>query len=214
MTVITVALPRPEKRTRPATRTILDGEPYGNPSVAGQCTTVGGRVRIPLTQGQFATIDPADYDLASGYLWCALKGPNTFYAKTDVRKERGRTTLLLHTLLTGYKRVDHVDLNGLHCWELNMREATRSQNAINRRKLAGCSSRYLGVSWNKRSGKWQAHIRIQGVWTCIGCFTEEVEAALAFDAAARTHHGAFGRYNFPLPGEQPALTAADSGVAS
>lgn len=43
------------------------------------------------------------------------------------------------------------------------------------------------------------------VGSAVGALVDSQEAALAYDAAARIHHGPFARLNFPLDGEQGAL---------
>jgi AP2 domain len=47
------------------------------------------------------------------------------------------------------------------------------------------SSAFRGVSWDKRKGKWEAKIGIQGKRMKIGYFNSEKAAAHAYDAAAR-----------------------------
>lgn len=56
------------------------------------------------------------------------------------------------------------------------------------------SSPYRGVYWDK--GKWRARITIDGKHLHLGYFTDEVEAAKAYDAQARLL-GRMGSLNFP-----------------
>jgi hypothetical protein len=46
------------------------------------------------------------------------------------------------------------------------------------------ASKYRGVSWNKRSNKWQAEIRFDGKKHYLGRFEDEQEAARAYSSAA------------------------------
>ena len=56
--------------------------------------------KIALTQGLFATIDDEDFELVSGFKWCAHKNRNVFYARTNVRLPNGnRTTLQMHRVI-------------------------------------------------------------------------------------------------------------------
>lgn len=54
----------------------------------------------------------------------------------------------------------------------NLREATRSENQRNRKIPANNSSGALGVSWNKRMGKWQASIWNGHRLEYLGCRSE------------------------------------------
>ena len=54
---------------------------------------------------------------------------------------------------------------------------------------AGESSKFRGVSWKNAECKWRASIKVGGKYKHLGCFEAtargEVDAALAYDAAAR-----------------------------
>ena len=78
----------------------------------------------------------------------------------------------------------------------NLRPATTSQNQMNRRSLKGSSSRYLGVSWHKLRGKWHANIHVDGKKKHLGSFSDEDDAARAYDTAARKHFGEYANLNF------------------
>lgn len=78
----------------------------------------------------------------------------------------------------------------------NLRSATKAQNNRNRTSAKGSTSKYLGVSWKKESKKWVAHIRFCGKLKSLGYFTEEIEAAMAYDKAAKDIHGEFANLNF------------------
>jgi len=47
---------------------------------------------------------------------------------------------------------------------------------------------------------WQARIRAHGTLEFLGYFYDEVEAAKAYDRAAKKYHGEFASPNFPDPG--------------
>jgi len=46
------------------------------------------------------------------------------------------------------------------------------------------SSKYRGVSWDKRDNQWHACIRVAGKMENLGFFDDEAEAARAFDVRA------------------------------
>jgi hypothetical protein len=163
-------------------------------------------IEIPLSRGLAAIIDDEDAPLVRQFKWCAKPGKKTFYAvrRMLAAEGRGRRLQALHSFLTGWAMIDHVNGDGLDNRRVNLRETTDRQNKQNMRKHRGVSA-FKGVSWNKRDLRWTAHIRTSGRMRHLGYFANEVEAALAYDAAARLHFGEFAALNFPVPGERSAL---------
>lgn len=162
---------------------------------------------IPLTQGLFAVVDDADYDRVAGFRWSASKTKTNVYGVRKVRTPAGRTTSqLLHRFILGVTHrkidVDHIDHDGLNCQRSNLRQCVRGENDGNRRKTHG-SSQYKGVSWSKDKGKWRACITIEKT-VHLGYFTDEMQAALAYDTAARIRFGVMANCNFPLQDGAPA----------
>jgi hypothetical protein len=156
---------------------------------------------IPLTQGFVALVDDADFDRVSAHKWSATKTKNTVYGIRKVKTSDGRTTSqLLHRFILGVSdpeiHVDHKDHNGLNCQRHNLRKCVRGENDGSRRKTRG-SSQYKGVSWSKQKGRWRACIRIERT-VHLGYFKDEIQAALAYDVAARTRFGVMAYCNFPL----------------
>lgn len=84
-----------------------------------------------------------------------------------------------------------------NCQRWNLRTCSNQKNQCNRRKHRG-SSQFKGVCWHKRDGKFQAEIKLDGRSKFLGMFTDELDAALAYDSAAREHFGEFACCNFPL----------------
>ena len=64
---------------------------------------------------------------------------------------------------------------------VNLRWCSRSENLRYRLKRDGCSSQYLGVSWNKLHNNWKTHCRLNGKSIHIGTFDTEEEAAKAYN---------------------------------
>jgi hypothetical protein len=91
---------------------------------------------------------------------------------------------------------DHRDHNGLNNQRENIRVATNQENQFNQQKQKTyngkkTSSQYKGVSWHKRVGKWQSTIVINGKRKCLGSFTDEYQAYLAYESVAEKYQGEY-----------------------
>ena len=73
---------------------------------------------------------------------------------------------------------------------------------LNRRKKKNTSSRYICVNFYKPSKKWDCRITHKGKRIKIGRFETEIEAARAYDEAAKKYYGEFARLNFPPESER------------
>ena len=65
-----------------------------------------------------------------------------------------------------------------------------------------CSSQFKGVGWNAKNGKWKSTIHAKGKAHHLGFFSDETDAAKAYDDAAREHFGEHAWLNFPGEGER------------
>jgi hypothetical protein len=95
--------------------------------------------------------------------------------------------------------VDHINRDGLDNRRINLRAATRAQNACNaiKRHSIRSTSQFKGVHWDKARSRWAAQIKKLGKVTNIGRFISEEDAARAYDTAAKKVYGEFARLNFP-----------------
>ena len=176
-------------------RSLLDKCPNFHPSRAAKAQNHTPRL-IPLTRGQFAVVDAKDYPVLSQYTWFAEGTDKNYYA---VRKENGKS-IKMHRQITNapdHLVVDHIDHNGLNNRNSNLRNATFTQNCQNQRRLSHKTSKYKGVYWHKKNKKWAAQITSNKKTYRLGYFTNETEAALTYDKAARKFHGEFASLNFP-----------------
>jgi hypothetical protein len=158
--------------------------------------------RIRLIEGKFAIVDPADFYRFNSFIWLTCGSNGNPYAARLIRMRTGwLKTVVMHKEILDAPPglyVDHRNTNSLDNRRANLRLATPSQNCCNsRRDKSHTHSRFRGVSFNKRAGKWYSSIRFTGKRIWLGLFVNEIDAAKAYDNAAREYHKDFARLNFP-----------------
>ncbi len=162
-------------------------------------------MQLPLNDGQFATIDAADFEaihtvkFSNGMsftgciaqlTWRAQVKPHTTYCICM----RSGCEIRLHRLIMDAvpdQLIDHDDGNGLNNQRSNLRVATCEQNSQNRKANTGKESK--GVIFHERSGKWHAHIRVRKIKHHIGTFLTEEEAQTAYNERAIAEFGEFAK---------------------
>jgi hypothetical protein len=154
--------------------------------------------RIPLTQGKFAIVDPDDYHRLRKYKWQLQRSPSNFYAKRAIRERSKYILVLMHREILKVADnlvVDHINHNGLDTRKANLRPATQLQNTWNNLRRRG-KNRFRGVFWDKGEKKWQARLAYDYKKIHLGFFDDDVEAAKAYDEAAKKLRGEFAVLNF------------------
>jgi hypothetical protein len=132
---------------------------------------------ISLTQGQKALVWESDFIPLSQYLWYAKWSPDTqtFYAcRVAVCADGKKRQVFMHREIIGVepgdgRTVDHVEPSEtLDNRRSNLRIATQGQQCCNQRIQRNNTSGYKGVSLNKRTRKFYAHIQADGQLICLG----------------------------------------------
>lgn len=125
-------------------------------------------------------------------------GTKSYYAVGNIKTEKGKQrTIRLHRWImnpeSGYM-VDHINHNTLDNRKENLRIVTNAENQQNRegKRRDNNSSKYRGVSWNKRECKWKAHMKLNGKYVHLGTFDNEEEAYQA-SLKARTEFMPFSK---------------------
>ncbi len=151
--------------------------------------------QIPLTRGKFATVTAADYEWLSKYRWSCRGGGNPYAA----RFENGKVVWMHREIMKTPpgKVCDHIDGNGLNNVPWNLRNCDHKDNVHNLSKAAHGTSIYKGVFRDKKTGKYCAKICHGDRRYWLGTFTEETDAARAYDYRAVELFGEFARLNFP-----------------
>lgn len=147
---------------------------------------------IPLTRGQFAKVDDADYGWLTQWKWSLNSG----YACRGIWDGAKVCYVSMHRLLLGLefgdpRKADHVNRDTLDNQRVNLRIATSSQNAANRSLAPG---KLRGVNQHD-CGRWQVNLTFQGKRMWLGCFNSPQEAASARDKKFKELHGEFAMLN-------------------
>lgn len=158
---------------------------------------------IPLTNGGHTIIDADDWERPSllnscdvslqlrpcVLRWAAFVRPSVTYARASIHG----VTVYLHRLILDAPAElvsDHINHDGLDNRRVNLRLCSHAKNMGNRRKQ-NVAKRFKGVRWHRYG--WEVGLAHQ----YIGRFTDEEEAARAYDAAALREYGEFALLNFP-----------------
>jgi hypothetical protein len=188
---------------------------HDDPRTTKEPDPIPGAKWLRLTRGKFALVDEDVFDELSRRIWHWQKD-----GKSSGHVVSGSTSL--HRVVLGVSSarvfIDHKNNNGLDCRLENLRVARRRDNGANRGKFVGrpgrkFTSRYKGVTDQSKhlareyvrnikkkaiDRPWVARIRVDHKLIQLGRFASELEAALAYDAAALQHFGEFARPNFPV----------------
>lgn len=153
---------------------------------------IGEIVIGKTSKGEEFIFNQSDYGILSKYNWFMQDG----YVATNL----SRKTIFMHNLLLA-KRPDHLYVDHINRIRndnrrINLRFATKSQNAINSSVNAVNTSGYKGVSYMPSKGKFRARIKFMGKEYHLGLFTCPKRAAEAYNQKAIE---LFGEYAFLNP---------------
>ena len=157
--------------------------------------------QIEMYGGNFAIVDDEDFETLNAVRWHRSSAGyairEIWYGRT---REYPKGTLSMHRVILGTKPgefVDHINHDRLDNRRSNLRICTRQQNSRNMSRHKKNSSQYKGVSRFRDKNKWDAHIRLNDAQYHLGRFSNEADAAKAYDAAAKEHFGEYACLNFP-----------------
>lgn len=131
-----------------------------------------------------------------------IKGTYSVHVRVEFAGKQVRLSRLLAAPPSGMV-VDHINGNPLDNRRSNLRVCTVKENNWNRKRRVGGTSLYKGVS--RAPNGWFANIWPHGKCRHLGRFKSEIDAARAYDEAAREEYGEFACLNFPAQDEQSAL---------
>ncbi|MHA1712598.1 MAG: AP2 domain-containing protein [Candidatus Ranarchaeia archaeon] len=161
--------------------------------------------KIPLRNGKFALVDNEDYPRLSKYKWYlsdgyairtirinGLYGDNGKVKQIFIKMSRS----ILGLINEDPRDVDHRDRIRLNNQKYNLRACTRAENMRNKGLNKRNTSGYKGVSRHKATNKWLASIKAGRKQIYLGLFSCRIDAAKAYDEAAKKYHGEFASLNF------------------
>jgi HNH endonuclease len=156
---------------------------------------------IPLTQGVVVKISPHRFkEIAQKKYYAAYSvTSHAFYAMRTMKSSDGKyRKLAMHReimgLMPGDKRgVDHINHDTLDNRDENLRIVSKMEQSYNRGRLANNKSGYKNVFWEKKTQKYRATIRANGVRVSLGYRDDPREAfeELVIPAIEK-YHGEFG----------------------
>lgn len=148
---------------------------------------------IKLTRGKIALVDDADYSwlmqcnswnyATSGYAVCHTYDKGYYMHRLIMNPPAGMV-------------IDHINRDKLDNRRLNLRVCTQSQNHANQSLWTkNKHSKYKGVTWHEKAGKWVAQTQIKGKQLYLGLYETEKDAARAYNEATIKHFGEFASPN-------------------
>ena len=153
---------------------------------------------IPLSKGKTAFVSEQDYERLSGYRWFShLRSGNWYAHRNGPTLEGKRAFVMMHHDVIGKPVTgivtDHINGNSLDNRRSNLRHASYSENARNRKTRRTSTTGLKGVSPKKDNGKWTASIYVSGKRKHLGVFSTPQEAHVAYCEAASKFYGEFAR---------------------
>ena len=155
--------------------------------------------KIKLTRGKYVLVDDEDFEHLNQWKWCAQYDGNFYAARSKGIGNGKQKFIRMHRYIMNApkgKVVDHINHNTLDNRKKNLRIASIGQNLRNQQKIKKkASSKYKGVSWDKKSRKWSVRIVYKNKQIYLGAFHSEIEAAKAYNRGAKKYHKEFAFLN-------------------
>jgi hypothetical protein len=142
-------------------------------------------------------VDDEDFEWLNQWKWSVN---NQGYAHTIINKKSCKMHVIIMEKYFGElpKGIvnDHINNDKINNCKSNLRRCTFQENTTNRiRHASNETSKYKGVNYRKDSGLYRVRIMANGKQVSIGQYATEIEAAIAYNEAAKIYHGDFAYLN-------------------
>jgi hypothetical protein len=137
--------------------------------------------------------DADDYEKVKKFQWSVGGTKNHRYASNSV------IGTYLHRYILGYfgsLSIDHINGDTYDNRKGNLRIVEHKNNIHNAQKYRkSCTSKYKGVCFVTERKKWKAAIHKGSTYYHLGLYLSEIDAAIAYNIAAKKYFGKFARLN-------------------
>lgn len=147
----------------------------------------------PMGKEYFIKIDYQDLDIVSKFRWKVDLKAGSYVSITGTinKKTVCQSRMILNPKMEMF--VDHINGDPTDNRRSNLREVTHQQNMQNRKSLV--NRKWKGIHLCKQRNLWVAQIHVDGKTKNIGRFLTDKQAAIAYNEAAKKHHGDYARLN-------------------
>lgn len=154
---------------------------------------------IKLTKSQIAIVDDKDFELVNKYKWHNRGGIIPYVCRSIYVKGKNPKSEYLHRMLMKPKKgyfVDHINGDTFDNRRRNLRLLSNAENCRNRTRLnKNNRSGFRGVCKWKNSNNWCSQITYNKKVIYLGSFKDKVDAAKAYNDAAKTYFGEYAQLN-------------------
>jgi hypothetical protein len=155
--------------------------------------------RIVLTREKESIVDDDVWEWAKAYNWCYA---NVGYAvrRITLGYKQSRIIFLHREIMQAPRgvHVHHISGDKLDNRRSNLEILNVGEHREHHGHTSGpITGKYKGVYWATRAGRWMAKIKRLGKNIYLGSFTNESDAALAYDVEALKIFGPGCYLNFP-----------------
>jgi hypothetical protein len=147
---------------------------------------------IELTKCKFAKVSNTDFEFINSFNW--------HFASGYAARRKNSKSIYMHRVIVGIpigKEVDHINGDKLDNRRSNLRICTHLENHHNEKRV-NTKTGFKGIYLYKNKygwSKWHARISVNDVYISLGYFKDKIDAALAYNKAAKKYYGELANLN-------------------